>query len=53
MYDIKKTAMKGFEIFAFGGIGALIAYLSRLPSEPTIIFAVAGLKMAENYLKNR
>jgi len=53
MYDIKTTIIKGAEIFAFGGIGALIAYLSGLPSEPTIIFAIAGLKMVENYIKNR
>jgi hypothetical protein len=53
MYDAKKTALKGAEIFVFGGIGALIAYLSGLPATPTIIFATAGLKMAENYIKNR
>lgn len=52
MYDYKQTILKGFEIFVFGGIGALIAYLSGLPAEPTIVFSIAALKMAENFLKN-
>lgn len=50
-YDWKVTLWKGFQIFAFGGIGALIAYLSGLPSTETIIITIAVLKMVQNYLK--
>ena len=51
-YDAWKTLWKGFQIFVMGGVGALISYLSGLPSTETIIATVAVLKMAQNYLKN-
>ena len=44
---------KGIEIFCYGGIGALIAWLSDLPQTETVIAAIAVLKMIQNYLKNR
>lgn len=50
-YDWKVTLWKGFQIFAFGGIGALIAYLTGLPQETTIVAVIAILKMVQNYLK--
>lgn len=52
-FDWKKTLMKGVEIFAYGGIGALISYLSGLPQTETIVAAIAGLKMLQNYIKHK
>lgn len=52
MGDWKITLWKGVQIFAFGGIGAIIAYLTGLPSTETIIATIAALKMIQNYLKN-
>lgn len=50
-YDWKKTVWKGAQIFVFGGIGALVSYLSGLPATETIIAAIAVLKMLQNFLK--
>jgi len=53
MYDWKKTVVKGLEIFIYGGIGALISYLSGLPQTETIVAAIAILKMFQNWLKHK
>lgn len=52
-YDFKKTLIKGLEIFIYGGVGALISYLSNLPQTETIVIAIAVLKMAQNYFKHK
>jgi len=52
-FDWKKTLMKGVEIFVYGGIGALISYLSGLPQTETIVAAIAILKMFQNWLKHK
>ena len=44
---------KGLEIFIYGGIGALVSYLSGLPQTETVIAAIAVLKMVQNYIKNK
>lgn len=51
-YSYLKTGWKGLQIFVMGGVGALISYLSGLPSTETIIITVAVLKMLQNYVKN-
>jgi len=51
-YEWKKTIWKGVQIFVFGGIGALIAYLTGLPPTETVIAAVAVLKMVQNWIKH-
>ena len=47
------TFLKGIEIFIYGGIGALVSYLSGLPQTETVIAAIAVLKMVQNYIKNK
>ena len=44
---------KGLEIFIYGGIGALISYLSGLPETETVMLSIAILKMVQNFVKNR
>jgi len=53
VFSWKKMIWKGIEIFCYGGIGALIAWLSDLPQTETVIAAIAVLKMIRNYLKHR
>lgn len=53
MYDFKKTLLKGLEVFVYGGLGSIIAYLGDLPQTETVVLAVILLKMLENYIKNR
>jgi len=53
-YSVKKTIIKGLEIFLMGGISYLITYLTNLPDKPEIVLLIlAILKMVQNYLKNR
>lgn len=51
-YEWKKTAWKGVQIFVFGGLGALVAYLTNLPVTETTVIAIAVFKMAQNFIKN-
>jgi len=54
-YKPSKTLMKGFTIFVYAGIGALIAFLAQLPPDqatPMIVAATGVLKMLENYVKH-
>ena len=52
-YNWKKTLLKRIEIFVYGGVGAIISYLGNLPQTETIVFAIAFLKMIQNYIKHR
>ena len=52
-YDWKITLRKGIEVFIYGGIGALISWLSGMPKTETVIATVTLLKMLQNYLKHR
>ncbi len=51
-YDYKKTLVKGATIFVFGGIGAIVSYLTGLPQTETVAAATILLTMAQNYLKH-
>ena len=53
VYDWKITLRKGFEVFIYGGLGALIAWLSNMPKTETIVAVIAICKMLQNYLKHR
>jgi len=52
-YDVKKTILKGIELFVYGGISYLVGYLSGLPQTETVVFGTALLKMLMNYLKHK
>lgn len=52
-FSIKKMLLKGLEIFVYGGIGALISYLSGLPQTETVVISISVLKMVQNLIKNR
>ncbi len=52
-YEFKKTLLKAVEIFVYGGIGALISYLTKLEPTSTVVATIAVLKAIQNYLKHR
>ena len=52
-YDWRITVRKGLEVFVYGGLGALIAWLGNFPKTETVVAAIALLKMLQNYLKHR
>lgn len=51
-YKWKKTAWKLVKVFIYGGIGALIAWVSNLPPSPIMVSVIAALAATENYLKH-
>ena len=56
VYLPSKTAVKGFWIFVYAVVGALISFVAQLPPDqsPFVIMGItAGLKMLENYIKHR
>ena len=52
-WDWKITLRKGAEVFIYGGIGALIAWLTEFPQTETVVATIAVLKMLQNYIKHR
>ena len=52
-WNWKITLRKGIEVFLYGGVGALISWLSGMPQTETIVATIAILKMIQNYLKHR
>ena len=52
-YDWTVTLWKALTVFIFGGIGALLQYLTGLPQTETIIIVIAILTALENYLKHK
>lgn len=51
-YDYKKTLLKGALIFVYGGIGAIVSYLTGLPQTQTVAAAAILLTMVQNYVKH-
>ena len=53
MYSLRKTIWKAVKVFIYGGIGAVISWLSGLPQTETVVFVTAILTAINNWLKNR
>jgi len=52
-YNYKKTLIKGLEIFVYGGVSYLFAYLTKLPQTEVIVIGTIILRMLKNYLKHK